>query len=251
MFDILPYRKCRKCGKTKSLSEFVKRKKGKDGFSRLCLACNQENQRIWRVSNPEKTSQYSKKWRAANPEKAHESARVWKAANPSKRKEYRDRHYSNNKEKVLENNRKWQKDNSEKVREGNRKWAQANREKVQKSREKWVLANLERAINMYRKSAIKWAKSNPEKRRVNEKNRRARKRGGTGKITPQEWHALKEHYNYTCLCCGKREPEILLTLDHVLPLKLGGQNVVENAQPLCMSCNCRKGVKHIDYRGGR
>lgn len=77
---------------------------------------------------------------------------------------------------------------------------------------------------------------------------RARINGNNGKIIYQEWRDLKEKYNNACLCCGRRAPEVEITLDHVLPLSMGGSNTIDNAQPLCLSCNSRKGTKHIDYR---
>lgn len=63
-----------------------------------------------------------------------------------------------------------------------------------------------------------------------------------------EWEAIKHNQDYTCLCCGRKEPEIKLTRDHVLPLRQGGTNYAENIQGLCGECNSRKGAKHIDYR---
>ncbi|MCA1716250.1 MAG: HNH endonuclease [Actinobacteria bacterium] len=50
----------------------------------------------------------------------------------------------------------------------------------------------------------------------------------------------------SCLCCG--DGEALLTPDHVVPLSLGGSNLTENIQPLCVNCNSWKNVKVIDYR---
>lgn len=87
--------------------------------------------------------------------------------------------------------------------------------------------------------------------RVRNSKRRARILGNGGEITKEEWGWLKEFYNFTCLCCGKREPEIKLTLDHVKPLAIGGKNVIQNAQPLCQPCNSSKHNKHIDYRKER
>ncbi len=90
-----------------------------------------------------------------------------------------------------------------------------------------------------------------EQARVRNSKRRARILGNGGTITKEEWNWLKEFYNFTCLRCWKQEPEIKLTLDHVLPLKLGGKNVIENAQPLCQPCNSSKHTQHIDYRKDR
>ena len=77
---------------------------------------------------------------------------------------------------------------------------------------------------------------------------RAAKYSCEGTITAYEWMDLKKKYNYTCLRCGKKEPEIKLTLDHVVPLIVGGKNIIENAQPLCKPCNSSKYTKSTDYR---
>jgi len=62
-----------------------------------------------------------------------------------------------------------------------------------------------------------------------------------------EWDLLKKQYGYTCPCCNKSEPDIKLTLDHIIPLSKGGTNNIENIQPLCMDCNLRKHTKTIRY----
>ena len=55
--------------------------------------------------------------------------------------------------------------------------------------------------------------------------------------TKIEWEHLKAKWNYTCLACGKKEPEITLTKDHIRPLARGGSNAIENIQPFCRDCN--------------
>jgi len=64
-----------------------------------------------------------------------------------------------------------------------------------------------------------------------------------GSHTLQEWNDLKRKYNYTCAICGKKEPEIHLTQDHIIPLSKGGSNDIENIQPLCKRCNSIKNAK--------
>jgi hypothetical protein len=76
---------------------------------------------------------------------------------------------------------------------------------------------------------------------MNQKKRRALKMGAKGSHTFGEWELLKKQYNYTCPICNRKEPNIKLTEDHIIPLSKGGSNWIENIQPLCRSCNSRKG----------
>lgn len=46
---------------------------------------------------------------------------------------------------------------------------------------------------------------------------------------------------YACVECGD-DDVTQLTLDHRVPVLLGGTNSVDNLRTLCRSCNCRKGA---------
>lgn len=78
-------------------------------------------------------------------------------------------------------------------------------------------------------------------------NRRLTLRGIGGSHTKDEWEKVKKLYSFTCPSCFQREPEIILTKDHIIPIKLNGSNNIENIQPLCRSCNSRKHTKIIKY----
>jgi 5-methylcytosine-specific restriction endonuclease McrA len=49
---------------------------------------------------------------------------------------------------------------------------------------------------------------------------------------------------FTCQYCGKRAP--FLTLDHVIPRRLGGDHSWDNLVAACPSCNHRKGGRTIE-----
>jgi len=54
---------------------------------------------------------------------------------------------------------------------------------------------------------------------------------------------------YCCLCCDKKQSKgVSLEVDHILPVAMGGKNVISNLQTLCHRCNQLKGVNDVDYR---
>lgn len=47
-----------------------------------------------------------------------------------------------------------------------------------------------------------------------------------------------------CVQCGNKQK---LTIDHILPVKLGGDNSLTNLQTLCKSCNSKKGANYDQF----
>lgn len=59
---------------------------------------------------------------------------------------------------------------------------------------------------------------------------------------------IKERDEYTCKLCGNsisKEPNLLLEIDHILPVSKGGYTIADNLQTLCWKCNRSKGSKLI------
>lgn len=143
------------------------------------------------------------------------------------------------------------------------RWREANRDAHRAYSSKYQREHAEarmayyaqwRAENAERKAAgdRQWRSNHPEKvmamRKLQNARRRARAMRATGSFTPKEWLALKERYGNRCLICGRSEPEVKITPDHVVPLALGGSNSIGNIQPLCWGCNARKQARIADYR---
>jgi hypothetical protein len=53
--------------------------------------------------------------------------------------------------------------------------------------------------------------------------------------------AIKEYFNCQCVYCGETYELHELTLDHVRPKCLGGEDLTSNLVPSCRKCNQAKG----------
>jgi len=79
--------------------------------------------------------------------------------------------------------------------------------------------------------------------------RRARIAGSDGSYTQAEWQALVAQHRCCPMCrrdWGSIPPRAsgdVITADHIVPIAKGGANTISNIQPLCYSCNSKKGVK--------
>ena len=147
---------------------------------------------------------------------------------------------------------KWDKKNPKRTQERKNKWQAKNRiynkEKVQSSIKTWYINNKEKV----KAKTKEWSKNNKDKRREISRRyaqkRRALILNSEGTFTQDEWYKVKQTYKNTCLSCGRKEPDVKLTADHVKPITRGGANTIDNIQPLCQPCNSSKGTKTKDYR---
>lgn len=209
----------------------------------------------------EKRLESSRRYHANNREKERKQIRLYRANNIEKvRKASREsnrRWRANNIEKARERFRRWVENNPEKARasrrESDRRWKNNNPEKARESAHRSYRKNPEKRIENVRR----WRANNPEKMRekgiVDVHRRRARKLKTTGAFTTEQFNALCAHFRHHCLKCGRPRK---LTPDHVIPLAWADRpefaevalGDIDNIQPLCRSCNCRKNAKHVDYR---
>ena len=100
---------CTKCGETKPLDGFDKRRDRKCGVRAACKPCMAEYHRRYREANRDKIAENHRRYREKNPEKVAESARRWRKANPN----YDHRRYETHRGEIREQRRRYHEENRE------------------------------------------------------------------------------------------------------------------------------------------
>lgn len=233
-------KRCPGCEQVKCYGAYNRDSSRKSGLDALCRTCQRAKNETYRRNHAEEerararayhrahaeaASVRHKAWQQKNPEYDRAYKRAQREAHPERFREY----YEANRGKLSEQNRAWRQDNSEHCYARDKAYREAHAEQ-------------------YRGWSRSWTRNNPERVAATKANRRARKTQAGGSFTQQEWQDLKARYDYACLRCGRQEPEITLTADHVVPIAKGGTSDISNIQPLCRPCNTGKGTKSIDYR---
>ena len=155
------------------------------------------------------------------------------------RKKSNRKYYLKNKDKLIEYQKEYSKNNRKKINNRIKEYR-----KTHSRKEEYKKRYVENKL-LYKKH-------------VDKRNNLIKKYGGTH--TLGEWNDLKIKYNYTCPCCNTREPDIILTVDHIVSVSVWGEWIkenkhikymyddIKNIQPLCLKCNLSKQNKVITYR---
>jgi len=195
--------------------------RGKYGRRSVCIPCFNKAYR--------NSAEYARAYAVKNKDRIKSYKHQWYMADRERQLERRHNRYIKNKDHENSQSKRYHANNREAIMLWQREYAENNRERI-------------RAIKS------RWEKNNPNYMTAKNAKRRAVILGADGCYTAIEWQLLKEQYGHRCLMCGKNEDEITLTADHVIPLSKGGSNDISNLQPLCLSCNSKKGTKVIDLR---
>jgi len=139
-------------------------------------------------------------------------------------------------ERKNEQNRKYRAENPEAVKVTNRKQYLNKREHRIACAAKWIENNRELHAEYQRRNAYKHRERNAGYARA----RRAKmKLNGTYLITLEEVRVL---ISSPCFYCAKVSRS---TIDHVIPIDLGGVDGIGNLVSACKSCNSSKGAQTI------
>ena len=130
-----------------------------------------------------------------------------------------------------------------------RDYALANSEMVAQKLHQKYFSNIEASRAGSRERNRIYTERHPERVRkqklVHFHKRRAM---AIGEFSVEQWDALVDFYYHEgkCIACGEKKSP---TIDHVVPIVMGGSNYIYNIQPLCITCNVSKnGRRSTDYR---
>ena len=187
--------------------------------------------------------EYYRKYREEHRDKVNAAFKKWYNSNKKTHLERTNKWRDENKEVVAKKRKERYDSNPEKYREKRKQGYWKDPEKARESAKKYQAVNPEKVKE--RKCA--WYEANPERNRTYSHNRRARVRNVEGgHFTDAEFQEVCKATGNKCLCCGDNKSQ--LTADHVIPLGAPHTDEISNIQPLCLSCNSKKGTKTVDYR---
>lgn len=234
---------CRKCGATKPLDEFAPSRTCKDGRRGTCRACRfrggtkPASPKVCPGCGIEKSpAEFGKNSHAADglQSRCRPCTAVLKAASHQRNREKNlvrsKAGYQSNRELRIAQANAWKRAHPDKVREYGRIYRERNPGRDLEDTRRWIAANPERAAENFRRNTLR---------------RRARLVGAT--IGPVDLQAL---WTGTCPLCGDtmdrtiNYPDPLsASVDHIVPLSLGGTHEQANLQWTHLVCNIRKGAK--------
>lgn len=152
-------------------------------------------------------------------------------------------HYNSNKTGVCSDChkskvKKYEIENHEKLAIFRAQWAKEHPDNIKASAKKSCEKN---KVVLAARNKL-WYKRNPEWTRNKNKNMKAKRRGGLGKISLSEWDNCKKAFDYKCAYCGSDSP---LEQEHVIPLSKNGSHAVNNVVTACRKCNGSKGTQNV------
>lgn len=68
------------------------------------------------------------------------------------------------------------------------------------------------------------------------------------KITPQLRFEIFKRDEFTCQCCGKATPHVVLYVGYKVPVEKGGTNDENNLETRCYDCSEQKPLEHLSER---
>ena len=208
---------CTKCRQIKPLNEYSPNKKGKYGLQAQCKLCRSADSSSYRKQNQADINARRRKAYADAPELHRQKSRAFRSEFP------------------------------EKHRASVKKSTAKNLQRKNLASKQWRLNNPEAVKTNW----LTWSKSNPDKLRQKKRTRRARLKGVISeRYTEKDLIAVYGTNCYLCLSPIDFDAprwtampgwELGLHIDHVIPIRNGGADTLQNVRPSHGKCNL---IKH-------
>jgi 5-methylcytosine-specific restriction endonuclease McrA len=205
----------------------VKPYQARDGSAKYCsYACKGLAQRVERTEEEQRALQAAYQAKALAKKTEEERRAYWRAE------------YHRNRDKRLQSMTRYREENREFVRglqrTSKKAWNAANKDLVHAKNQKYYEENTAKICA----HTATYQRENPEKVKVFQSRRRARKAAGRNDLAPQQWEEVLQAFDSRCAYCHKKSRT--LEMEHVVPLSKGGENTVSNIVPSCVRCNRKK-----------
>lgn len=211
---------CKYCKGTFPIELFSKNKKMKDGYLNKCKKCACLNALDYYHKNTDACLEKNKRWMEKNKDKR-----------TAYQKEYR----VTNAHVIVS----WYKANPN----YNRAYYLANHAAIRKQSKEYRDSNREQIREAQRYSYAR----NPEPYRINARVQQSKRRVAGPGYKREDVEYLIKIQKRQCAVCRCKVGE-KFHVDHIMPIKLDGNNQRSNLQILCPQCNLKKNAKHpIDF----
>ena len=191
-----------------------------------------ERNKQWYEDNKDKVVEYHKQYYQDNKEKIAEHSKQYREANKEKIFERSKQYHEDNKEKINERHKQYYQDNKDKIREQHKQYYQDNKEKVRerhKQYDKQYYQTPQGQVVAFNKR---------QRRRIKEEQQ------GTG-ITKDQWLEMMNFFNWKCAYSGEALTKDNRSVDHIVPLNIGGDNIIWNMAPMKLNYNSSKQDKDM------
>lgn len=219
----MKHKKCKgPCKKRKKIKYFNTRKDTKNGYYNICKLCQSKQKKQYRAENGNEIRKRERLYYMAHRKEKQKYNTKYYAKNIKKFKKYRKKYYKENKIKLIKYQKEYRIKNKkilnikDKIRYNKRK----NKMKKYKKNRRKLYPETVRAIE-----------------RQSRRKRRALKRKVKEHYTAQDEAITLKIFGCKCFVCGARKH---LSIDHYHALSNLNPLTVDNAVPLCVSCNSKK-----------
>jgi len=220
-------KRCTKCRVEKPLKDFSIDKSAKSGYKARCKKCSHEDFRKYYQAHKTKIVKKILEYREKNKEKLLKYESEYRRTHKEDRAIYSREYHNSHKEERLKKNHEFYNNHKEKCNKNAREYYNSHKE--------------ERKIAIHKYSKTPNGKlatrRKKHKRRTHEENTETT-------LTSDQWDKIIFMQNNRCNICHKKfTKKRIPTIDHIIPVSLGGGLTFENIQALCSSCNSRKQAK--------